>query len=551
MGKNLKRNILVGGAWPYANGSLHIGHIAALLPGDVLARYHRACGDQVSFVSGSDCHGTPVAVRAKKEGRTPQEISDYYHREFVQCFEKLGFSYDCYTKTSDEGHKQFVRAFHARLYQSDLVYERETPQAYCEKCRSFLADRFVTGICPKCGKETRGDQCDECGTVLEPDNLLHPVCAVCGNAVTFRKSRHLYIAISRLEKELRALTENAGFWRKNAVAFTNRYIEEGLRDRALTRDLDWGISVPLEGYEEKTIYIWAENVLGYLSASKRAAEEKGTDFGALWGGQAKHYYVHGKDNIPFHTIILPALLIANGGGWRLPDQIVSSEYLTIEGRKISTSRNYAIWVKDIVERYDPDSIRYYFLANGPEKKDADFSWREFVNSHNGELLGAYGNFVNRSLSFIRKYWNGVVPDGRFDTEIYLAIERLYQTTGTLIEKGAIKDAVNGIFEFVRWANRYFDAQTPWITRISDQDACQNTLYQCVQIAANLAVLLKPFLPFSSEKICDWLDVDEGWQIHEVPGRHVLPEIRILFERIDKSVIIAESEKLNELFVKKQ
>lgn len=540
----MRRTILIGGAWPYANGSLHIGHIAALLPGDVLARYHRAYGDQVYFVSGSDCHGTPVAVRAKKEGRTPQEISDFYHEEFVQCFEKLGFSYDCYTKTSDERHKQFVREFHARLYQNDLVYEKETPQAYCEHCQSFLADRFVIGICPKCGKETRGDQCDDCGTVLEPENLLWPVCAVCGSQVTFRKSRHLYIAISKLEKELRALVDHADSWRKNAVAFTNRYIDEGLRDRALTRDLEWGIDVPFDGYGDKTIYIWAENVLGYLSASKCVAEDRGSDFRELWGEHAKHYYVHGKDNIPFHTIILPALLIANGGGWHLPDQIVSSEYLTLEGRKISTSQNYAIWVKDIVDRYDPDSIRYFFLANGPEKKDADFSWREYVNSHNGELLGAYGNFVNRSLSFVRKYWNGVVPDGSMDPEIYLKIENLYRATGSFTEKGAFKDAVNGIFAFVRWANKYFDTETPWITRTSDQDVCQNTLYQCVQIIANLAVLLNPFLPFSSEKIRSWLSLDERWQVHEVQGGYILPEIQILFQRIDQSVVEVEKNRLS-------
>jgi len=539
----MKRNILIGGAWPYANGSLHIGHIAALLPGDVLARYHRACGDQVYFVSGSDCHGTPVAVRAKKEGKTPQELSGFYHDEFVQCFDKLGFSYDCYTRTSDERHKQFVREFHACLYRSEFVYEKETPQAYCEKCESFLADRFVTGICPTCHKEARGDQCDDCGTVLEPENLISPVCAICGSPVSFRKSRHLYIAISKMEEALRILVDNASLWRKNAVSFTKRYIHEGLRDRALTRDLEWGIDVPLEGYEGKTIYIWAENVLGYLSASKCVAEERGTDFSALWGEEAKHYYVHGKDNIPFHTIILPALMIANGGGWHLPDQIVSSEYLTLEGRKISTSQNYAIWVKDIIDRYDPDSIRYFFLANGPEKKDADFSWREFVNSHNGELLGAYGNFVNRSLAFIRKYWNGVVPRGRTNAGIASAIASLYQTTGSLIEKGAFKDALNGIFEFVRQANKYFDTETPWITRTSDQEACRNTLYQCVQMIANLAVLLRPFLPFSSEKICRWLSQDDKWQLHEVRGGYHLPEIQILFERIDKSAVETETEKL--------
>lgn len=381
---------------------------------------------------------------------------------------------------------------------------------------------------------------------METENLVNPVCAVCGNKITFQKSRHLYIAVSRLEKELRELLDNASLWRKNAISFTSRYLDEGLRDRALTRDLEWGIEVPKAGYEEKTIYIWAENVLGYLSASKTVAEQRNWDYHKLWGEEAKHYYVHGKDNIPFHTIILPALLLANGEGWHLPDQIVSSEYLTLEGRKISTSRNYAIWIKDILEKYDPDSIRYYFLANGPEKKDADFSWREYVNSHNGELLGAYGNFVNRTLSFIVKYWDGVVPDGTVDGKIAGELDLLFDDTGRRIGKGAFKDAINGIFQFVRSANKYFDAKTPWITRTSDENACKNTLFQCVQMIANLAVLLYPFLPFSSEKICGWLTLDHGWKRQEVPGGYRLPRIQILFERLDKSVIDLEVEKLGHL-----
>lgn len=540
------RNILIGGAWPYANGSLHIGHIAGLLAGDVLARYHRACGDHVYFVSGSDCHGTPVAIRAKKEGKTPQEISDFYHEEFKECFEKLGFSYDLYTKTSDEKHKEFVSEFHRRLYQSDYVYEKEAPQAFCETCGTFLADRFVTGICPECGGNTRGDQCDHCGTVLEPEGLIEPVCAVCGKPIAFKPSKHLYIAISKLEKELRKLVDESSGWRKNAVSFTNRYLDEGVRDRALTRDLEWGIDVPKAGYEEKSIYIWAENVLGYLSASKQVCEERKTDFKELWGENSRHYYVHGKDNIPFHTIILPSLLIANGEGWHLPDQIISSEYLTLEGRKISTSQNYAIWVRDIAEKYNADSIRYFFLANGPEKKDADFSWREFVNSHNGELLGAYGNFINRSLSFIIKYWDGIVPEGEPDENICDQIDELFEKTGVLIEKGAFKDAVNGIFDFVRKSNKYFDTQAPWIARTADEKACRNTLFQCVQIIANLAVLLYPFLPFSSQKVCSWLDVQRCWTRQQVRGGYRLPEIQILFERIDKKVIEQETEKLKKL-----
>lgn len=538
------RNILIGGAWPYANGSLHIGHIAGLLPGDVLARYHRAVGDNVYFVSGSDCHGTPVAIRARQEQRTPQEVSDFYHEEFAECFDKLGFSYDVYTKTSSEEHKKFVREFHKKLYESRYVYEKEVPQSYCESCDTFLADRFVLGKCPKCGKDTRGDQCDACGAVLEPENLLEPVCAVCGKSISFKNSKHLYIAITELEEELRALVDNHPGWRKNAIAFTNKYIDEGLRDRALTRDLEWGIKVPKNGYENKTIYIWAENVLGYLSASKKAAESIGADFDELWGKDAKHYYVHGKDNIPFHTIILPALLLANGGNWHLPDQIVSSEYLTLEGRKISTSQNYAIWVKELLDNYEADSIRYFFLANGPEKKDADFSWREYVNSHNGELLGAYGNFVNRSLTFIIKYCDGIVPEGDGNSLINEQTDNLYVSVGRKIENGDFKDAIDEIFDFVRSANKFFDSEQPWVTRNSDKKACDNTLYQCVQIIANLAVLLYPFLPFSSEKICKWLNIDNKWEKKIVPAGYTISGVEILFQRIDKKVIETETEKLN-------
>ncbi len=537
------RNVLIGGAWPYANGSLHIGHIAGLLPGDVLARYHRAKGDNVYFVSGSDCYGTPVAIRAKQEGSAPREISDLYHEEFTECFKKLGFSYDEYTKTSADAHKEFVKEFHSKLYESPYVYEADVPQAFCECCNIFLADRFVLGVCPQCGEETRGDQCDACGTVLEPENLKEPVCAVCRHSVSFRSSKHLYIAISKLEKELRELVDRSDGWRRNAISFTNRYVGEGLRDRALTRDLDWGIDVPKAGYENKSIYIWAENVLGYLSASKVVAERRGADFGELWGEDARHYYVHGKDNIPFHTIILPALLLANGSGWHLPDRIVSSEYLTLEGKKISTSKNYAIWVKDLLENYEADSIRYFFIANGPEKKDADFSWREYINSHNGELLGAYGNFVNRSLAFIAKYWGGVVPAGELNPEIKVKIDELFECVGEKIEKGSFKEALDDVFEFVRGANKFFDAEQPWITRTEDEKKCQNTLYQCVQIIANLSILLEPFLPFSSEKVRGWLNVNLAWEPASVPAGYQLPEVEILFQRIDKKVIEIESEKL--------
>lgn len=539
-----QKYILIAGAWPYANGSLHIGHIAGLLPGDVLARYYRAKGEKVCYVSGSDCHGTPVSIRARKENRTPEEISDFYHEEFKECFKKLGFSYDCYSKTSSGEHIRFVKEFHKRLYQSPYVYEKEAPQAYCEGCGTFLADRFVTGKCPKCGESTRGDQCDACGEVLDAEQLQNAVCAVCGKQIVFRGSKHLYIALSKLQQELQDFVkERQGGFRKNAAAFTDRYLKEGLRDRALTRDLDWGIDVPKEGYEGKKIYIWAENVLGYLSLSCQAAKENGEDFKEIWGPDARHYYVHGKDNIPFHTIILPALLIAEGGGCHLPDDIISSEYLTLQGKKVSTSLNYAIWIKDIVCRFEPDSLRYYLLANGAEKRDGDFSWKGYVTSHNGELLGGYGNFVNRTLSFIVKYLGGIVPEGKKEKEIGERTDSIYASVGKRIERGQFRDAIDEIFALVRFANKYFDSCQPWITRNADLPACQNTLYNCVQIIACLATVLEPFLPFSSEKVKKWLGLSDKWEKKEVLAGYKLPAVQVLFQRIDKKVIEEEEEKL--------
>ncbi|BCN30675.1 methionine--tRNA ligase [Anaeromicropila herbilytica] len=545
----MNQNILIGGAWPYANGSLHIGHIAGLLPADVIARYHRANGDHVYYVSGSDCYGTPVTIRAKEEKKTPLEVSDYYHEEFKECFKKLGFSYDLYGKTTMKEHNDFVREFHKKLYQSEYVYEKEAPQAYCPHCNSFLADRYVEGICPKCKVKARGDQCDSCGSVLEPEQLIKPTCKICGTSPEFRTSKHLYLAISKLEKELQSLVDTHPEWRKNAISFTNRYIKEGLRDRAITRDLDWGVDVPKEGYEDKKIYIWAENVLGYLSMSEAVAKLRGEKIEKLWGKDAIHYYVHAKDNIPFHTIILPSLLLAHGEinnsdvNYHLPDKIISNEYLTLEGDKISTSRNYAIWVKDIIDKYQADSIRYFLITNGPEKRDTDFTYREFIQSHNSELLGAYGNLINRTIVFIQKYFNSKVPSGVLDTEIEQKLKDLYIDTGIQIENGDLKEALDHLFHMIRLTNKYFDYHKPWETRNSDIDHCKNTLYNCVQVIANLSVLLSPFLPFSSDEVIEWFSLDKKWTFQTVEEDYVIPKTHILFERIDSKKIAEETERL--------
>lgn len=528
------KNIIIGGAWPYANGAPHIGHIAALLPGDVLARYYRAKGDRVFYVSGSDCHGTPITIRAKQEGISPEKISEHYHAEFCEVFEKLGFSYDLYTKTSHPAHKEFVKAFHQKLYESKYVEERVVKQAYCPSCSKVRADRLVVGICPSCGAATRGDQCDVCGEVLEADAVLDPKCADCGTRIEFGETVQLYLKISELEKELRDLISSHPYWRKNAIAFTKRYIEEGLRDRAITRDLDWGIDVPKNGYAGKKIYIWAENVLGYLSAVSRLCRENDIDFYAVYGEKAntRSYYVHGKDNIPFHTIILPALLLAHGGGIQLPDDIISSEYLTLEGRKISTSKNWAIWAKDLAKVYNPDAIRYFFIANSPEKRDSDFSLREFKEQNNSELVGAWGNFVNRTLAFAVKYLNRALPTCQINAAIEEKIRALFASVGTKIERGAHKDALDEIFECVRFGNKYYDAKQPWKTRTDDPEKCKETIATCTYLIANLSVLLHPFLPFSSNKLIHWLGVENLWKEQKTAARILPEDYSVLFSKIE-------------------
>lgn len=538
------KNILIGGAWPYANGSLHIGHIASLLPGDVLARYYRANGCNVFYVSGSDCYGTPITIRAKQEGRTPEEISEYYHKEFCEVFTKLGFSYDLYTKTSDKRHIEFVRDFHRKLYKSRYIEERTVKQAFCPTCQKILTDRLIVGNCPYCGAETRGDQCDACGEVLDADTVLEVRCSECGTALTFGETTQLFLLVSKLEPELKAFFDAHPDWRKNAVAFTKRYIDEGLRDRAVTRDLDWGIDVPKTGYEKKKIYIWAENVLGYLSAGAVLCRERGIAFERLFGENARHYYVHGKDNIPFHTIILPSLLLAEGENLRLPDDIISSEYVTLEGRKISTSRNWAVWAKDLAESYNPDTVRYFFIANGPEKRDTDFSWHEFAERNNSELVGAWGNFVNRTLAFIVKYLGNTIPDGTLKNEIETRINAAFVSVGAKIENGSFKDALDETFGLIRFGNRYYDTQQPWKTRISDPAACADTLFNCVQLIANISILLYPFLPFSSEKTEKWLGVTSSWRPQYVSKGRPLPDISVLFERIDIRTADTAEKKRN-------
>lgn len=539
-------SIFIGGAWPYANGSLHLGHIAALLPGDVLARYYRLKRENVLYVSGSDCNGTPISIRANQEGVTIKEIADRFHKEFEECFVKLGFSYDLYTRTDGEFHHQIVQKIFLQLLENGYVYKKEIDQMYCEYDQQFLPDRYVEGICPNCFHPSRGDQCDNCSTILDPLDLIDPKCKICGNEPIVKSTEHFYFALSQFQKEIQSYVNNAKTerkWRENALNLSERYLHEGLIDRAASRDLPNGVSIPVEGYENKKVYVWIEAVSGYYSASKEWAFLHGKNDEQFWNEYTKSYYVHGKDNIPFHTIIWPSILLGINNN-ALPTHIISNEYLTLEKKKLSTSKNWAVWVPYILERYDPDSIRYFLTINAPENRDTDFSWREFIFSHNSELLGAYGNFVNRTLKFIEKSYDGTISTGSINRELLKKVENLYVIIGDLIEDGHFKKAIEEVFEFIRFANKYFDMEQPWKQLIEDKDSCDNTLVTSVFIISNLAQLLEPFLPFSSTTVKEMLNLDDfNWNIIRRKS-YTLKFVKPLFERLDIKLIEEELNYLN-------
>lgn len=494
--------IVIGGAWPYANGSLHLGHIAALLPGDILARYYRQKSEKVLYISGSDCNGTPISIRANQEHTTTEAIANRYHREFQNNFKQLGFTYDFYTRTDEGHHHQSVQNIFKLLLDNGYLYKKAIEQTYCEYDNQFLPDRFVEGICPICGAKARGDQCDHCSSILDPLDLIDKRCKICGHEPVIKETEHFYFEFSHFQQALENFiqqAENDHRWRDNAIQLTKRYLAEGVPDRAVTRDLPNGISVPIEGYEDKKIYVWIEAVSGYLTASIEWAKRHNENIEDWWNDLTTSYYIHGKDNIPFHTIIWPSILMAIGNQ-ALPTHIISNEYLTLEKRKLSTSQNWAVWIPYIIRKYDPDSIRYFLTINAPENRDTDFSWREFILSHNGELLGAYGNFVNRTFKFIEKSFEGKIPVGMINKDIQNETFQLYSSVGRLIEDGHFKQALEEIFKYIRHANKYFDIQQPWIQVKQNKNEGENTLYTCTYIILNLAQLLHPFLPFSTDKI---------------------------------------------------
>lgn len=538
-------NIIIGNAWPYANGELHLGRLAVLLPGDVLARYHRMMGDDVVFVSGSDSHGTPVAMKAKEDGTTPEEACLKYHKKIKICFEKLGFSFDIFTKTHTKYHSDKVQEFVKELYNKGYIYEKEVEQTYCEHCHQYLLDRYIEGNCPHCGAHAIGDQCDECSEIFESEELLNKKCIFCKSKPIIKETKHLFFALSKLENDVKRVYIKQNGWRENAQKITKRYLDEGLRDRAVTRDFDWGVDVPLEGFEDKKIYVWIEALMGYLTASMKCIEDRNEDYMEYWNGEdSRIYFVHGKDNIPFHTVIFPAILA--GLGIKKPAiREISSEYLKLEGKNFSAAKNWAIWPDYILERYNVDLIRYYLIKNGPENRDTDFSWREFIKINNNELVGLFGNLINRALVFVNNNFQGNIPQGCIDRNFKDKMFNIYCNVGDKIEEGKFKEALECISSFVKSINKYFDDEKPWVTIKNNREKCAQSMYVCVQYIGNLSNLIEPFMPFTAEKIRGFLGIKEPtWMPIEIKEGKI-HDIQILFERIDKSVSDEEIQRLKE------
>ncbi|MBB6715767.1 methionine--tRNA ligase [Clostridium gasigenes] len=537
--------IIVGNAWPYANGPLHLGRIAVLLPGDIIARYHRLMGDEVIFLSGTDCHGTPVTMKAKEDGITPLEATIKYHNEFEKCFKSLGFSFDIFAKTSSKYHKDRVSEFILELYNKEYIYEKKVKQTYCETCNEFLLDRYIEGKCPRCGGYATGDQCEICSEIIEADELLEKKCKTCKSEPKDKETNHLFFTLSKFEKDVKRLAIEQQGWRDNAQKIVNRYLYEGLRDRAVTRDLNWGVDVPLEGYEDKKIFVWIEAVMGYLTASMECLQEKEEDFKEYWQGEdSRVYFVHGKDNIPFHTVIFPAILA--GLDIKNPNlRIISSEYLKLEGKSFSAVKNWAIWADYIVENYNADSVRYYLALNSPEVRDTDFTWRDFINTINTDLLSSFGNFVNRTLIFSKKNLNSRIPNGTMNKKLQDEILNLYFDVGDKIEEGKFKSALEDIFYLIKKGNKIFDDEKPWISIEKNRKQCCQTIYTCIQIIVNLTNLLYPFMPFTCEKIAEFLKLEEPiWSFVE-KKEGLIGEVEVLFERIDKKKSIEELKRLKE------
>jgi len=554
----MKERIFIGVAWPYADGPLHLGHVAgAYLPPDIFARYHRTKGNEVLMISGSDQHGTPITIKAEQEGKKPKEMAAEYHQRFLDSWRKLGISFDLFTSTETTNHAEVSQDIFLTLLNKGYIYRATVSQPLCPRCQRFLPDRYVEGTCPNChSKGARGDQCDDCGRPLNPIELIEPRCRVCGTTPQFKDSEHFFLRLSEFRDRLLDWVKQQTHWRPNVLNFTTRYLEDGLKDRAITRDIDWGIPVPVDGFDNKRIYVWFEAVIGYLSATKEWAKSTGDGerWRSFWQGEVKSYYFIGKDNILFHTIIWPAMLMGYGG-LNLPYDVPANEFLTIEGRKLSTSRNWAVWLPDYLSRYDPDPLRYLLSINMPETADTDFSWREFIRRNNDELVATYGNLAHRVLTFAYRNFDGCVPTpGEPDSYSQTLINKAKDTLNIMDEllyRCHFREAIRSAMSLAQETNRYLDEKSPWKTIKQDRQASATALYVAISVLSCLRTALYPFLPFSSKKLHELLGFkgsieSDGWQLRmPAPGQRLLPP-QPLFSKLDEELVEEETNRLGQV-----
>ena len=553
MEKNFKRTTVTS-ALPYANGPVHIGHLAGVyVPADIYVRYLRLKKEDVLFIGGSDEHGVPITIRAKKEGITPQDVVDRYHKIIKDSFEEFGISFDVYGRTTSKVHRETASEFFRTLYDKGEFVEKTSMQYYDEEAHTFLADRYITGECPHCHAEgAYGDQCEKCGTSLSPTDLINPKSAVSGSKPVMRETKHWYLPLDKHEAWLRQwILEDHKEWRNNVYGQCKSWLDMGLQPRAVSRDLDWGIPVPVEGAEGKVLYVWFDAPIGYISNTKELLP----DSWETWWKDPETRLVHfiGKDNIVFHCIVFPAMLKAEGS-YILPDNVPSNEFLNLEGDKISTSRNWAVWLHEYLRDFPgkQDVLRYVLTANAPETKDNDFTWKDFQARNNNELVAVYGNFVNRALQLTQKYYDGVVPAcgelTEYDRQTLDEFKDVKAKVEELLDAFKFRDAQKEAMNLARIGNKYIADSEPWKVVKTDPERVKTVIYISLQLTANLAIAFEPFLPFSSEKLRKMLNMESfEWnrlgRTDLLQAGHRLAKPELLFEKIEDDVIEAQVQKL--------
>ncbi|MFL2763112.1 MAG: methionine--tRNA ligase [Dehalococcoidia bacterium] len=546
---NTNKNILVSVAWPYANGRIHIGHLAGCyLPADIFARFNRMIGNNVLMVSGSDAHGTPVVISALQENKSPQELFEYYDKDINQSWSNLRINFDLFTSTRTQNHEKVVQDIFLDLLDKGFIYSKEMTLPYCSDCERFLADRYVEGTCPnkECNsKDARGDQCDSCGKTLDPKDLLDMVCKIClkSEVINFRNSEHYFLKLSSFENKLKDWLNSKNNFKSNVQKTSLGFMSEGLNDRPITRDIDWGIKVPVDGWEDKRIYVWFEAVIGYLSASIEYFSDKQNkdQWKEYWQGESESYYFMGKDNIIFHSVILPAILLGKGE-LNLPHNIPANEYLNLEGKQLSTSRNWALWANELSEIYETDTIRYSLASNLPESSDTNFSLTELIRSNNQELVAAYGNLVNRVVNICVKNFNSVIPDAKNidddGKEIISLCNSTMSNVKNEISKVRIRSGLREIMKLCSNINKYIDQKEPWKLVKTDKEKAGEVIWVCLTAINCLKVLFYAYIPDSSDKLNTMLGFEDNsefkweWDEYDLPPGQSLNFTGPLFKKIE-------------------